>query len=302
MKFATKRSLATLPLIAALVACGGGDDKESVGTVDTSSGSGGLGGGSSSGGGHGTTSTPGSVTGTTGNTTETTVGKVDAALLKGAALRYVMVSTKLQVIGSIATLEQLPDGSVVSLNGNLLTGSDRSVLNLAGNSSWAQGRWAKGNALVSGKSSVLGAARNDAIHYVVYSAPKPYPATGNFTCDSGTFTAPNVVDAGTGDAFGTASGKATLSFSNGMPFLGIAVTATAGARQATVATESLRGIPGDGTIFAGGFDMVFGSDRHDGFMLTIGDGGNGKYRIVAGYQVTHKGASYLGVASFLCGP
>lgn len=300
MKFAMKKSFATFPLIAALAACGGGGDKESVGTVDTTFGNNGLGGGSSLVG-IGTTTTPGSVTGTPGNTSQTTAGKVEAGLLKGPTLRYVMVGTKSQVIGTLNAWEQLPDGSVVTLNGNLLTGGDRSVLNLAGNSSWTQGRWAKGNALVAGRSSVLGAARNDAIHYVVYTAPTTYPTNGNFICDSGTFTAPNVVNASTGDAFGTASGKATLGFSNGMPFVGIAVTATAGMRQATVANESRSGIPAGSTIFRGGFDMVNGADRHDGFMLTIGDGGNGKYRIVAGYQVTDKGASYVGVASFLCG-
>ena len=71
--------------------------------------------------------------------------------------------------------------------------------------------------------------------------------------------------------------------------------ATAGHRTGTVSTTGRTIAPGASAVTGNFFS------QGDGMMLTLGDSGNGKFRIIAAYEVTAGGdAAYRGIATFLC--
>ncbi|WP_431256225.1 hypothetical protein ACQ86G_15740 [Roseateles chitinivorans] len=274
-----KHALAVLPLIATLVACGGGGNDGGTEAVNPA------------------TTTGDKVDGTiAGNAAAADPGKVEEPFLKLTTLRYLAISATSQATGAVVTWDQQPAGGVVAINDNTLTGPNRSVLNVAGDETWGQGRWAGGSAVIGGRSTVLGTASNGAFHYVVFNQPISFPTSGKLTCDGGQFTAPNVLDAATGEALGLATGTAALSFADDAAVADLSITVTARSVVATSSTKGLALRPGS-TPFTGGF-----AGQGDGMMLTLGDAGNGKFRLIAGYQVTdtRAGASYRGVATFLC--
>ncbi|TXD80121.1 hypothetical protein FUT87_20530, partial [Mitsuaria sp. TWR114] len=133
---------------------------------------------------------------------------------RGTTARYLLLGTSLQSTGALETLEQQPTGGVVAMNAHTLTGPDLSVADIAGDETFAQGRWAKGTALAAGSTSTLGGARNAAYHYVVHLAATHFPAGGTLRCDAGTFTRPTVISNPSAPALGVATGSAALSFND----------------------------------------------------------------------------------------
>jgi hypothetical protein len=288
MKFEVKKAFMVLPLVAALAACGGG---------------GGGGGASadgnvSAGGSTGTPTTGGTTGGTTtGGTTGGTSSATVTAFAKGSAPRYQFVGISQQTIGSADTLEQLGTGGVVTLNGNTLTGATQAVADVAGDATFALGRWSKGTATTSSGSALLESTVNNAYHYVVYNALAAFPASGSYSCDAGKFTSPSLVNGPSSVYFGKATGTAAISFSAAGASMDVAITATAGSQQGTV---SVTGRPFSSPTMTAITGAYFGSGQ--GMGLTIGDAGNGKVRIVAGFTVSAGTSDYRGVGTFVCSP
>ena len=207
MKHELKKTLVLLPLLAALAACGGGGSDSSP--VDTTRSADGAGTGQPAADGD-TKDTP---------ATPTTPAKPEVEELfhlspRGTTARYLLLGTSLQSTGALETLEQQPMGGVVAMNAHTLTGPDLSVADIAGDETFAQGRWAEGTALAAGSTSTLGGARNAAYHYVVHLAATHFPAGGTLRCDAGTFTRPTVISNPSAPALGVATGSAALSFND----------------------------------------------------------------------------------------
>lgn len=288
MKHELKKTLVLLPLLAALAACGGGGSDSSP--VDTTR--------SADGAGTGQPATDGDTKDTPG--TPTTPAKPEVEELfhlspRGTTARYLLLGTSLQSTGALETLEQQPMGGVVAMNAHTLTGPDLSVADIAGDETFAQGRWAEGTALAAGSTSTLGGARNAAYHYVVHLAATHFPAGGTLRCDAGTFTRPTVISNPSAPALGVATGSAALSFNDAGAVVDVSLTATAGHRTGTVSTTGRTIAPGASAVTGNFFS------QGDGMMLTLGDSGNGKFRIIAAYEVTAGGdAAYRGIATFLC--
>ena len=293
MKHELKRTLVLLPLVAALAAlaaCGGGGSDGSA--LDTNRSADGAGAGTGQPAADGDTKdTP---------ATPTTPAKPEVEELfhlspRGTTARYLLLGTSLQSTGALETLEQQPTGGVVAMNAHTLTGPDLSVADIAGDETFAQGRWVKGTALAAGSTSTLGGARNAAYHYVVHLAGTHFPAGGTLRCDAGTFTRPTVISNPSAPALGVATGSAALSFNDAGAVVDVSLTATAGHRTGTVSTIGRTIAPGASAVTGNFFS------QGDGMMLTLGDSGNGKFRIIAAYEVTAGGdAAYRGIATFLC--
>lgn len=211
--------------------------------------------------------------------------------------RYLLLGIGLQSTGVLEAITQQPIGGVVAMNGQTLTGADLSVVDISGDETYAQGRWAKGTAVAGGKTTSLGTSRNDAYHYVVYLEPTHFPTSGTRQCDAGTFTRPNVVNNPWAPDFGVANGSATLRFDEEGAVVDVSITATAGDRTGTVSTT--------GRKLGMGVSAITGNffNQGDGMMLTLGDSGNSEFRIIVAYEVTAGGdAAYRGIATFLCLP
>ena len=134
-----------------------------------------------------------------------------------------------------------------------------------------------------------------AYHYVVHLAATHFPAGGTLRCDAGTFTRPTVISNPSAPALGVATGSAALSFNDAGAVVDVSLTATAGHRTGTVSTTGRTIAPGASAVTGNFFS------QGDGMMLTLGDSGNGKFRIIAAYEVTAGGdAAYRGIATFLC--
>lgn len=285
MKHELKKTLVLLPLVAALAACGGGGGDGSP--VDTNR--------SADGAGTGQPATDGDTKDTPATPAKPAVEELFHLSPRGTTARYLLLGTSLQSTGALETLEQQPMGGVVAMNAHTLTGPDLSVADIAGDETFAQGRWAKGTALAAGSTSTLGGARNAAYHYVVHLAATHLPAGGTLRCDAGTFTRPTVISNPSAPALGVATGSAALSFNDAGAVVDVSLTATAGHRTGTVSTTGRTIAPGASAVTGNFFS------QGDGMMLTLGDSGNGKFRIIAAYEVTAGGdAAYRGIATFLC--
>ncbi|MFX1682679.1 hypothetical protein PV762_25980 [Mitsuaria sp. CC2] len=317
MKFEVKKVFVFLPLIAALTACGGGgSDGGSVnanqgttggtttgGTIGGSTG--GSTGGATTGGTTGGTTTGGSTGGTTtGGSTLTEVketpagssGSVSAPFVKNSSTRYLLLGfTELDtgVVGSLVT--QQADGAIVAIDDNRLAG-DLAVQSIAGDATFAMGRWGQGTANFSVRTSLV--TRTDGgFHYIVFNRADTFPTSGTYTCDAGTFTAPTR-STGVGDIIGTATGSATLSFAPGGATAKVTILVQANGDQKSMSfnTDEPLATP-DSRVKSLTFSII-----GDGAMLTIGAAPDNKLRVVAGYQVPVGRGDYRGIATFTCAP
>ncbi|OWQ48858.1 hypothetical protein CDL60_02925 [Roseateles noduli] len=215
--------------------------------------------------------------------------------MKGTTARYQFVGVSQQASGRVDTFEQTTDGGVVTLNAQTLTGATRAVADVAGDETFAIGRWSKGTATTSSGSSTIESSVNAAYHYAVYNVAAAFPATGAYKCDDGRFSSPSLVNGTSSVYFGKGSGTAALSFSATGASVDVSITTTAGSQQATVSATARTIATPLTTAITGNY---FGGG--EGMSLSIGEGGTNKLRIVAAFQAKAGDSSYRGVATFNC--
>lgn len=252
------------------------------------------------GGGGGGDPAPAAATPTPTPTAVANTGTVSANFVPGTTPRYMLLGTTMQVSGAATPNAQNAAGVMTTLSTNTLTGSPTGALEVAGDTTYAQGRWVQGTVTTSsGASTLTGTTASAAYHYVAYNALATLPTTtpAALVCGAARLTAPTYVTgpAGVATATGSATGTATLSFGGTGAAVSVTVNGTASASSgsvtgsATITTPTSMNITG--SYLGGGA----------GTQLSVADGGAGKYLVVAGYKVAlANGALHQGVASYLC--
>jgi hypothetical protein len=224
-------------------------------------------------------------------------GTVSARFVNGDNSRFVFASIGLQSTGKASLLVQDASGALSNIGSIVLTGNPSVTREISGDAAFAQGRWFKGSFSNSFGATTL-SGNNASAHYVAYNVPAALPATGTFTCDAGTFTAPSYTG-GTNVSstayFGTASGTASMSFDASGAKIALAIDASAGGSTGKVAAST--------TIASAASSSITGGylSNGTGAQLMLGDGGAGRYLLVAAYKAQlANGANYQGVATFRC--
>ena len=228
-------------------------------------------------------------------------GSVSAKFVPGTTPRYLLLGQSMQVSGAATPAVQDAAGVMTTLSGNTLSGSPTGTLEIAGDASYAQGRWVQGTVTTaSGASTLTGTTASAAYHYVAHNALGTLPTSTSvpLVCAAARLTAPTYVSgggAGAATATGSATGSATLSFGAA----GAAVSAIVNA----TASGSSGSITGNATVTTPTSSSITGSylSGGAGTQLTVADAGAGKYFVVAGYKVSlANGALHQGVATYLC--
>jgi hypothetical protein len=224
-------------------------------------------------------------------------GTVSARFVNGDNSRFVFASIGLQSTGKASLLVQDASGALSNIGSIVLTGNPSVTREISGDAAFAQGRWFKGSFSNSFGATTL-SGNNASAHYVAYNVPAALPATGTFTCDAGTFTAPSYTG-GTNVSstayFGTASGNASMSFDASGAKIALAIDASAGGSTGKIAAST--------TIASAASSSITGGylSNGTGAQLMLGDGGAGRYLLVAAYKAQlANGANYQGVATFRC--
>lgn len=224
-------------------------------------------------------------------------GSISAPFANNANGRYLLLAVASQSTGPLTTVTQGGTGALSAIAGTTFTGTPAITREISGDASFAQGRWFTGTLTSSGGATIM-TGNNASAHYTVYKTPASLPASGSLACDAGSFTAPSYVGGsaiGQNAYFGTAAGRATLSFSAAGAALSMTVDASAGGSTGSISGAGLAGTPAS-TAITGAF--LGGST---GTLLALGDAGAGRYLLIGGYKVTlANGANYQGVATFRC--
>lgn len=224
-------------------------------------------------------------------------GSISARFVNGDNSRFVFTSIGLQSNGKAGTLVQDASGALSTIGSIVLTGNPSVTREISGDASFAQGRWFKG-AFSSSTSATTLTGNNASAHYVAYNVLAALPASGTFTCDAGTFTAPSYTGGSSVSSsanFGTASGNASLSFDGSGAKVALTIDASAGGSTGKVAAST--------TIASAGSSSITGGylSGGTGAQLMLGDGGTGRYLLLAAYKAQlANGANYQGVATFRC--
>ncbi|MDR0458033.1 MAG: hypothetical protein LBH10_03260 [Burkholderiaceae bacterium] len=242
---------------------------------------------------------PGSDTGTGGTsaTAMTDQGSVSAPFQVGAASHFILVGPASFNSGSLSSSnsQQATDGAMTNLGGNQLSGA-YAVQDMAGDASFAIGRWAEGDVTSStGNTDTLTGADGRAYHYIAYQSLSAFP-TGALHCEGGDFTTPTYTGGGSNAALtGVTSGAAVdIAFSGNSGALSGAMTVTANGETAAI------NLPNQLTSPAGmAFTSVSASGPSTGVQLA--DAGNGAYALIVQFAtVTPSGARYIGVGRLSC--
>ncbi|PHV27892.1 hypothetical protein CSQ93_09915 [Janthinobacterium sp. BJB426] len=224
-------------------------------------------------------------------------GTVSARFVNGDNSRFVFTSIGLQSNGKASTLVQDTSGALSTIGSIVLTGNPAVTREISGDASFAQGRWFKGSFSNSSGATTL-SGNNASAHYVAYNVLATLPATGTFTCDAGTFTAPSYTGGSSVSStanFGTASGNASMSFDASGAKIALTIDASAGGSTGKVAASTTMASAASSSI-TGGY-----LSNGTGAQLMLGDGGAGRYLLIAAYKAQlANGANYQGVATFRC--
>lgn len=222
-------------------------------------------------------------------------GSVSAQLEPRPGARYMLLGVSSQSFGTLTQSSQAAGGAMTRLNDNTLTG-DSATKEIAGDASFAMGRWAVGIVTRTSGAEKLTGADNRAFHYVASNLLSALPTTGSATCDAGVFTAPTYTGGTAGAAHsGTASGSASLVFDGAGAVASGTPSVAAGDATGNFAVNG-KALSIGSTAIAGAF-LSGGS----GAAIQLGDHGGGAYVVAVGYAVTlSNGARYIGIAKFRC--
>lgn len=222
-------------------------------------------------------------------------GSVSAPFAPVPGARYMLLGVGSQSFGRLTESSQAASGAMTKLNDNTLTG-DSATKEIAGDASFAIGRWAAGIVTRSSGAETLAGADNRAYHYLALNTLPTLPVTGSATCDAGVFTAPTYVGGTAGAAHsGSASGSASLVFDGTGAVASGTLSVAAGGATGTVTLNGTVVSPSS-TAITGAF-LAGGS----GAAIQLGDHGGGAYVFAAGFAATlSNGARYVGIAKFRC--
>jgi hypothetical protein len=228
--------------------------------------------------------------GNTGNT-----GSVSASFQRGSASRYMLLSPLGQTFGTLSSSQQATDGAMTTLNSNRLAGA-YAVQDIAGDASFALGRWVKGDLTLGTDTSTLNGTDGKAYHYLAYQMVSAFPGTA-LHCANGSFTAPTYTGGGSQAALtGSATGTADITLSGGNTALNGSVTVSANGETATLPFSSTLSSPSIMPI-SGQFLTTNGA----GTGVQLADAGNGAYALAVGFAATMpSGARYIGVGRLSC--
>ena len=238
-------------------------------------------------------------------------GSVDANFVAGATPRYVVLGITQRISDPRTAVPVVQDAAgvvttlgLITLTGNpIATGSPKVTKEIAGDATYAQGRWVQGMVTTSPGTffTLKGTAANEAVHYLAYNTLATFPTTtpAPLVCGAARVTAPTYVSggaAGVSTATGTATGTATLSFSAAGADVSVTVNGSASGSTGSVTRSQILATP---TAFA--ITGTILSSGGGGALMAVGDGAAGRYLVVAAYKVAlANGASHQGVASYLC--
>lgn len=277
-----KKSLvATLAaaLLLSLSACGGGGSD----TNSSNDGSNNNQGGSDSNGG--------------GTADQGNQGSASAPFVAGANSRYLLLSSLATSFGVLASPQQSStDGAVTAVGGYQL--SNPVVQGIAGDASFAIGRWVKGSVASSSGTATI---TNDktSYHYLAYQAFSSFPSPNTQNCTVSNFTTPsNIAGPATAAALGTSvtgtSVTLTVSSATAATLTGsITVNANNETASLSLPTNSLApaSMGNSGQILSSGA----------GTLVQVADVGNGSYGLAVMFRANMpSGASYVGVARLTC--
>ena len=230
-------------------------------------------------------------------------GSVTARIVAGTNVGSIVISGGSQLFSSNPLpIIQDTSGALSSFGDNNLTGATSATQDIAGDSNFAMGRWNHGVATNTRSTpplvNNLDISSNASLHYIVYNRPAGVPLTGTMTCDGGKFTAPTLASTGNNTItlpnYGSATGTATLSFSQAGANIAINIITTAGISSGT---KTITGTISPANSFNGG--IISGGGFSNG--VFIADGINGGIRLVGLHNTTlANGSSYLGVFEFSC--
>jgi hypothetical protein len=290
--------LVSVLTLALLQACGGDGDDNNV----TPPPSGGDGGGAvtpPSGGDEGDAVTPPSGGDEGGAVTPPSGGDggggdqggVQAAFVPSDLARYMLFYQNGSSNGARVNAEQAADGGITSLGGYSL--SDGAIKDMAGDASYALGRWVSGTVTSPTGSSQITGADAGSYHYAVYNIPASFPATGAYACAQQTATTPTRVN-GSGADTGSVDGAANLSFDSTGAHLSGAMTVTVGGENVTVSLPASIASP----TSLGISGQFLASGAGAGVQVIVADGG---YALMAAYAAQlANGALYHGIARMSC--
>jgi len=224
-------------------------------------------------------------------------GSVSARFASGDNSRFVLTSIGLQSNGKAGALVQDASGALSTIGGIVFTGNPAVTREISGDATFAQGRWFKG-AFSSSTGATTLTGNNASAHYVAYNVLAALPASGTFACDAGTFTAPSYTGGSSvpsGADFGAASGNASMAFDASGAKVVLAIDASAGGSTGKVTASTTIASPASSGITGGYLSGGTGAQ------LVLGDGGTGRYLLLAAYKVQlANGGNYQGVATFRC--
>jgi len=268
-----------------LQACGGDGDDTSIPPSTTPSGNTGTGG-----------NTGGNGTGTGTGTSSHDQGSISAPFARGDASRYFLVNLGSFNGGALSNSVQAADGAMTTINSNQLSGN-YSVQNIAGDASFAIGRWVKGTVTTDNGTDTLTGTDGNAYHYIAYQGLSAYPDTLTLHCTGGNFTTPTYSGGSNGASTGTsASGTADITFSGGESTVDGTLTVNANGETATLnLPKSLPNTP-TGSSFSGGLGVS------PSVGVQLADAGNGTYALmILEYSAAMpSGATYVGVGRLAC--
>ena len=283
-----------------LQACGGGGGDDS----NTSASNGSSGSNTStntpggSGGNTGTGSNSGSNTGTGGSgSSSTDQGSVSAPFARGDASDYILVNPLGQSFGVLSSSQQDAAGVMTQLSSNQLSGN-YAAQDIAGDTSFAVGRWVKGTVTTSTGTDTLTGTDGRAYHYLAYQVVSALPSNATLHCVGGNYTTPTYTGGGSNAALtgSSVTGTTDITFSNGSGVFSGSLTVNANGETANLAFPSTPLTSPSQTDFSGQY-LSSGA----GMGVQLADADNGAYALaIQGAAVMPSGARYISVGRMNC--
>ena len=108
-------------------------------------------------------------------------GSVSAPFVRTDRSRYMLISAGGSSFDALTDAEQADSGAMTRLNATRL-GGDSVTGEIAGDASFAMGRWVKGTVTGATGAETLTGGNDHSYHYAAYNIPASFPATGDYRC------------------------------------------------------------------------------------------------------------------------
>jgi hypothetical protein len=200
-------------------------------------------------------------------------------------------------IASGIITQDLDSGAITTID-TITLSADGIVDNIAGDASYAIGRWVAGVAtgLSADPTTTTTLGDSDVVHYIVFNLPSAFPASGNYDCTLDAATAPTRAYTGIGSEAPT-TGIASAGDEPVTLIFGADGAHTGGAFNITVG-DSIVPVPLPDFIIREPQFLQVGNITP--FAAVI-DAGSGNYALAVGYEVVVPLSGYYhGMAHLSC--